>query len=197
MKRIDLVGKRFGKLIVLNLREKDRFGNVRWDCLCDCGNKSVVRGDKLRKGITRSCGCLREEYIQSCIGKPHPSRKPPGHAARNKVISCYKHNATKRRLMWMLEDVEAIALFESKCYYCGTDPSNHIKVSGRSWSEYWYNGIDRFDNKIGYIPGNCVPCCHRCNWAKSNMSFEEFNDWIDRLIDNKTNRIHKDKSWGK
>lgn len=63
-KFIDLTGKRFGKLTVLN-RAPD-FGSGRdretmWRCQCDCGKTTDVRGVSLRNGHTRSCGCLQPE----------------------------------------------------------------------------------------------------------------------------------------
>lgn len=36
-----------------------------WEATCDCGNKIVVRGDSLRAGHTRSCGCLQKEVVGS------------------------------------------------------------------------------------------------------------------------------------
>lgn len=58
MRRIDLTGDRFGRLVALH---RD-YGNPRkWFCLCDCGEmKSFDRGN-LRSGATRSCGCLSAE----------------------------------------------------------------------------------------------------------------------------------------
>lgn len=62
---IDLTNRRFDRLVVL------RKGNGRrtnggcykptWICKCDCGNEIEVDGDKLRKGHTKSCGCLKKE----------------------------------------------------------------------------------------------------------------------------------------
>lgn len=31
------------------------------------------------------------------------------------------------------------------------------------------SGIDRLDNQIGYVPGNCVPCCASCNSKKGRL----------------------------
>ncbi len=31
-----------------------------WLCQCDCGNKTEVFGYQLRKGLVKSCGCLRD-----------------------------------------------------------------------------------------------------------------------------------------
>lgn len=60
-KRLDLVGQRFGRLVVVARAPKvDGIKNrtARWICDCDCGGLSVVRTDGLRGGTSRSCGCL-------------------------------------------------------------------------------------------------------------------------------------------
>jgi len=56
----DLIGKRFGKLVVLEKTEKRCSGSVVWKCKCDCGNITYVIGANLMYGHTRSCGCNRE-----------------------------------------------------------------------------------------------------------------------------------------
>lgn len=58
-KSIDMTGKRFGSLLVIERTENDHSGYARWKCLCDCGNYTVVRGANLRAGAVRSCGCLK------------------------------------------------------------------------------------------------------------------------------------------
>jgi len=68
--RIDLVGKKFGRLTVLAY---DRTEHVRhpaserhvayWKCRCSCGNECSVMGRRLRTGATRSCGCLLHERL--------------------------------------------------------------------------------------------------------------------------------------
>ena len=59
-KLIDLTGKRFGKLVVLERAENDK-GRSQWLCRCDCGNLKVINGSNLRHDKSHSCGCL-------CIG---------------------------------------------------------------------------------------------------------------------------------
>lgn len=59
-KLIDLTGQRFGRLTVLDVAEyKGRL--TTWRCKCDCGNEKIVRGDCLRYGLTKSCGCIQKE----------------------------------------------------------------------------------------------------------------------------------------
>ena len=61
MKAIDLTGKRFGKLVVLNRQgyhvTKGGFKRILWLCQCNCGNKKIVLGHDLKRGHTNSCGC--------------------------------------------------------------------------------------------------------------------------------------------
>lgn len=54
---IDLTGQRFGKLVVIEYAGRNERRESLWRCMCDCGNESIVRGDVLRRGTTKSCGC--------------------------------------------------------------------------------------------------------------------------------------------
>ena len=59
-KLVDLTGQKFGKLTVLR-REGCKGPYPAWRCKCDCGNETVVRGTSLKRGNTKSCGCLQHE----------------------------------------------------------------------------------------------------------------------------------------
>lgn len=61
MKTIDETGNRYGRLTVVCRAGSAKSGGARWLCQCDCGGKKVVLGSKLRRGETRSCGCLEQE----------------------------------------------------------------------------------------------------------------------------------------
>ena len=66
---VDLLGQRFGRLIVIAKTDARYNRQVVWQCKCDCGNVAVVASDSLRRGMTRSCGCLGDETRQkNCIG---------------------------------------------------------------------------------------------------------------------------------
>ena len=54
----DLTGKRFGMLTVI-CRSEQRSRYAVWECKCDCGNTTHVLSTNLRRGFTKSCGCLR------------------------------------------------------------------------------------------------------------------------------------------
>ena len=58
---IDLTGRRFGNLVVLNSVpneiKTDKQGTTYWMCRCDCGKEHLANGVSLRRGHTTSCGC--------------------------------------------------------------------------------------------------------------------------------------------
>lgn len=56
-----IVGKKFGRLTVLG-REETKNNRSFWRCQCDCGNIIVVTRGNLKSGITKSCGCLADEF---------------------------------------------------------------------------------------------------------------------------------------
>lgn len=58
---ISLIGRRFGKLIVIKRVENNRFNHVCYECQCDCGGKTIVDASNLRQGITNSCGCIKSK----------------------------------------------------------------------------------------------------------------------------------------
>ncbi|GAW98093.1 AP2 domain-containing protein [Secundilactobacillus mixtipabuli] len=69
-KRIDLTNQRFGRLVVTKYYGNNAANsNAMWLCQCDCGNKTVVDGVRLRSGITKSCGCLRRDLSSKRVYK--------------------------------------------------------------------------------------------------------------------------------
>lgn len=59
----DLLGQKFGKLVVIKKidGEKDINRSQIWLCKCDCGNEIRVPAYRLKNGGTKSCGCLQKE----------------------------------------------------------------------------------------------------------------------------------------
>lgn len=67
----DITGQRFGRLSVTGFSGYGQYGRQRismWSCQCDCGNTCVVRGDLLKAGRRKSCGCIRYSS-EALIGK--------------------------------------------------------------------------------------------------------------------------------
>lgn len=62
MPKIDLIGQRFGRLLVVSdSGERAGDGEVKWLCQCDCGNTCVIKSYNLRRDTTQSCGCFQKE----------------------------------------------------------------------------------------------------------------------------------------
>lgn len=56
-----MIGRRFGRLVVLHEDASEFDGNHRYWCRCDCGELANIITSNLQSGRTRSCGCLRSE----------------------------------------------------------------------------------------------------------------------------------------
>lgn len=67
MKRIDLIGKRFGRLLVLSELPERKNKLILWKCLCDCGKTLNVFGINLTRCHTASCGCLQKEQARERV----------------------------------------------------------------------------------------------------------------------------------
>jgi|SRR5579871_738096 hypothetical protein len=155
IKAKSLVGKIFGKLTVVS-RAPNTPKSPQWNCVCTCGNKVVVPTQRLIKGTSKSCGCLREV----------------DNAAFTLLFRTYKLNARKKDLEFKLTEEQFRNITSSNCYYTGRKPTKTLTtVSG---DIYKYNGIDRLDNTQGYVLHNCVPCCTEINYAKRTLPFKQF-----------------------
>ena len=183
--RLDLVGDIYGRLIVLKDTGNDKHGKSLWECKCDCGNIITVVSSSLKRGLTKSCGCLHKEIVIKSL------RIEKGESGFNILFYTYKRAAKRRNLEFNLTREQIKELTQQNCYYCGETPkqisinnSDKLIGKGEEWSKYIYNGIDRKDNDKGYIIENCVPCCKICNRAKSVMFIEEFKNWIKKIYSN-------------
>lgn len=178
--RVDLTGKKVGKLLVLSRSEKVVRGSTFWLCACDCGNFTTVRHGNLndKKNPTKSCGCETEKNLSKIRDSVLY-----GEAAKLDAYNRYKCE-TRRKVEFLLSFEEAVSIFEQNCFYCGTQPSN-ISKNRHGKGDYLYSGIDRVDNSKDYILDNCVPCCKECNFAKGKISYNEFMSMVQAIYRNK------------
>lgn len=155
----DLTGQEFGRLTVIKRGTNDKESRAMWLCKCECGNEKIIRGKDLRKGNTRSCGCLGLE---------------------RRIASRRSHGFTETRLYSIWCDIK------KRCY--NPNSSSFVNYGGRgiemcnewlnnfsafrTWSlEHGYEEnltIDRIDNDRNYSPNNCR--------------------WVTRKIQNKNTR---------
>jgi hypothetical protein len=71
---IDISGQTFGRWAVVE-RSHRRSKGAYWLCRCECGLERVVRARSLRRGISRSCGCLNRDLALTRIGHKSPGWK--------------------------------------------------------------------------------------------------------------------------
>ncbi|MDD3231141.1 MAG: AP2 domain-containing protein [Oscillospiraceae bacterium] len=153
---IDLVGKRFGNLVVLKRYGSDKWGKPTWLCKCDCGNETIVGGSHLKRGDTKSCGCM--QGVRGNALKPDNMKKTHKNKLYNQwsgmIYRCYNDGATDYKYYggrgicvckdWK-EDFENFA--------------NWALTHGYSKDKE----IDRIDNEKMYCPKNCRWISHKSN----------------------------------
>jgi hypothetical protein len=184
--RQNLVGKRFGRLIVVeDVTNYDVVsGSTRSRCICDCGKELIVRNSGLRNGCTTSCGCRNSESSRQNIIKAHISNTK------------YTPEISALRIAWKsykdgLSFDDFLELSKLDCHYCGSVPSNEYTCKRGGDTKFIYNGLDRVDNSLDHRKENVVPCCIVCNTAKCDRSIEWFHDYISRLVPRKISDIRE------
>lgn len=58
---IDETGNQYGRLTVIGQSPEQPTNHTYWVCRCECGTVTLVPGNHLRRGNTRSCGCLNDD----------------------------------------------------------------------------------------------------------------------------------------
>ena len=147
--KIELVGKNFGRLTVIEESPIRRHGEVYWICRCECGNITTpILGRHLRTGQTKSCGCLRRN-----IDKLNDKRM--------------KHDLTNTRLYNIWSGMK------KRCYLSSHSAYKNYGGRGITVCDEWRNDfkafhdwaiangyrddltLDWIDNDKGYSPNNC------------------------------------------
>lgn len=149
----NLIGRRFGKLIVLEDGGRDSIQNILWLCQCDCGNKTLVRTPMLNSGRTKSCGCYREEV------------------QRNRLET---HGGRNSRLYRTWTNMK------SRCFNSNTKSYQNYGARGITVCDEWLNDFQAFYEwsiKNGYSDeltldrkntyGNYEP--NNCRWATAKQ----------------------------
>lgn len=153
MNLIDLTGKKFGRLTVIERCGSDKDSKPMWKCLCDCGNTAIVRGYCLRRKTkpTKSCGCLIPEIASNTM----KNKVLHGHCVGFVHTKLYRHWITiKQRCFCENNNMyhnyggrgitmfnEWIHNFKAFADYIGNPPDK-------------YSTVDRINNDKGYEPGN-------------------------------------------
>jgi hypothetical protein len=83
----------------------------------------------------------------------------------NVIYAIYRDRAIKKGLEYSITKDEFNVITAKECYMCGKQ-NTHSHT----------NGVDRYDNNIGYTIDNCRPCCGECNYMKREYSYQDVFD---------------------
>lgn len=144
----DLLGQRFGRLVVVGRAGSNAHKKALWQCECDCGDKVTLLGASLLSGRSASCGCLR---IEGLVKKSTRH----GFACRGSKHSEYG--------IW--------SLMRDRCNNPSNEAWKYYGARGISVTPRWDSfeafladmgprpspdlTIERIDNDGNYEPGNC------------------------------------------
>lgn len=198
--RVDLLGKRFGKLTVVKMAENSKDNKTQWLCKCDCGNEKVIRTNNLTSGQTRSCGCLIKES-RAVVSEKLKGNKSPR----------YKHGMCYTRIHIIHRNMKG------RCY--NKNDHAYPMYGGRGievckeWKDDFLNfydwamqsgyndslTIDRIDVNGNYEPNNCrwVGMKEQQN-NRTNNVFLSYNDethtlseWAEKIGITKSAIYHR------
>ena len=142
MKLIDLSGKKFGRLTVL---EKAPSKNKRtmWKCKCDCGKIKDIGAVELTKGSSKSCGCYNLEKLSERA--THNMSK----TRLYKIWSCMKYRCNSDNYL----ESKFYKKKGIKLYKPWNDFNNFYEWAKDKYFEG--SSIDRIDVNGNYEPNNC------------------------------------------
>jgi hypothetical protein len=109
---IDLEGQVFGRLTVVGPAEK-RGRYRRWRCKCSCGNRCVVPTNYLRRGSTKSCGCLLRDGE---LGRARAAKRWSRHGTQL--------TPRQQRLLAFLQSAELPPTIREMCRHMGVASTN-------------------------------------------------------------------------
>lgn len=141
----DLSGLIFGRLTVVTQAGIIN-GRMNWLCECECGNYIKVPQDRLKGGITKSCGCLRKEAT--------------GNRARKHGMKNTRLNRIWRSMNYRCSNpkFKDHAVYYDRGITVCDEWKNDFKAFYDWAISHGYRDdltIDRIDNNKGYSPDNC------------------------------------------
>ena len=130
---VDLVGKQFGKLTVIKQAGRDKWGQVLWECLCECANTAFIVGGNLRrKHGNVSCGC--DQFNHSPVTK-----------------SVHGHTAGK-----VSREYRSWQAMKKRCLDINHNQYHDYGGRGITICDRWLNDFSAFLKDMGSRPEGCT-----------------------------------------
>lgn len=139
----NLVGKKFGRLLVIKYTNKrSKNIGVIWKCKCDCGNITFVIANNLKSGNTKSCGCLKYKHGDNCC----KNRARLYRTWLDMKTRCYNNKATS----FLYYGAKGIQV-------CDEWKNNYLAFKQWALANGYKDNltIDRIDSTGNYEPNNC------------------------------------------
>ena len=95
--KVDLLGKKFGLLLVTKEVGRSPHGKVLWECLCDCGRKKTVISGNLVQNKSLSCG--------TCVKIPNLLGKTFDGITVVEYLGIDYNSTTKKVAYWLVKDI--------------------------------------------------------------------------------------------
>ena len=144
-KKLNLRGRRFGRLIVIKETEHRCRGYIVWYCKCDCGNTTWMNSRSLMSGNTKSCGCYRRDQARKKLFRHGESSN-----------SIY-HNWLSMKLRCTNPKDKAYRRYGGRGIKICDEWLDYMKFKHWALENGYEPGltIDRIDNDGNYEPDNC------------------------------------------
>lgn len=137
------VSDRFGKLVVRQLSRKS--GRLAAVCACDCGKMTVVLRSNVKRGLTKSCGCIQRE-VTSRRSRSHGMSKSPEFKVWSAMKARCENESTKN-----FDDYGGRGI--TVCEEWRSSFAAFLRDMGRRPSSL--HTIERIDNDGPYDKRNC------------------------------------------
>lgn len=174
--RINLEGKRFGRLTVLSIGDnKGTRKHTTWNCLCACGKYKNVLTASLLRGVTKSCGCLVGDVMvnrlfEDLTGETFGRLKV---LRMGRIVTSARKTAfrkQKRKNYWVcqcecgnVKELSKDTLKQGSTKSCGCIRKEHGRSMVGEGHPSWNGG--RYKSHGGYVIVNCGPGIRRSEHA--------------------------------
>ncbi len=175
LKKLELKGQRFGKLVVLEEAGEDKHRKTLWLCRCDCGREVIINGSSLKSGNTKNCGkgSCKWSYIdglsQTKERKKEYDKQKQLQDDPKFMFRRLKSNAKNRNIPLEFTKESWVEWYPAQERICGYCDVSISRVNGQGTLVASGISLDRKDNEGPYSEENCVLACNGCNKVKSNI----------------------------